>query len=417
MKLLLVALLTTLGAVSLALIVREDPGYILIGYGDWTVEMALTLFALFLIAAFALGYVLLRTLIRLWQIPAQTRAWNARRRLQASRRGLALGLLELTQERWSEAEKRLVRSARHSDAAILNFLGAARAAQHLGAEERRDDYLSQAANVMPNNLPGAEVALGVTRAELQMASEQWQQASATLADLRERNPKHRHVLALSANVLHQSQDWDALNALLPALRRHKALPEAALQALTTEVRLIQLDKHASGAREAFEAYWLSIPKSERLTQPLLGRYLELLPSDAADRGLELIRDAQKHGWDGALARRYTRLRGSNPNQQFQHAESWLHGRENDADLLLNLGQMAQRAQLWGKARSYLETSLSLRPDAEAYRVLGEVLLEIGDSEAAARRFRQGLDLATGSKPSPSGAAVTRVQTLSRVNAA
>lgn len=412
MKLLLIALLTTLGAVSLALIVRVDPGYILIGYGAWTVEMALTLFGLFLMAAFAIAYLLLRTVVRLWQLPAQTRAWNARRRLQAARRGLSLGLLELAQERWPEAEKRLLRSARHSDAAILHYLGAARAAQHLGAEVRRDDYLSQASAAMPHNLPGAEVTLEVTRAELQMASEQWHQASNTLAELRTRNPKHGHVLALSARVLHQLKDWDALNALLPALRRHKALPEAETLALTTEVRLIQLDKLASGAREAFEAYWLSIPKSERLTQPLLGRYLDLLPIDAADRGLELIRDALKHRWDGTLAQQYARLAGSNPSQQFQHAESWLHGREQDSALLFNLGRLARRAQLWGKARSYLEASLSLQPAAESYRLLGEVLLEIGDTDAAARRFRQGLELATGGSGNVIG-----IQSLSRVSAA
>ena len=412
MKLLLIALLTTLGAVSLALIVREDPGYILIGYGEWTVEMALTLFVLLLIAAFAIAYLVVRTVIRVWQLPAQTRAWNARRRLQAARRGLSLGLLELAQERWSEAEKRLLRSARHSDAAILHYLGAARAAQHLGAEVRRDDYLNQASAAMPHNLPGAEVTLEVTRAELQMASEQWQQASNTLADLRKRNPKHGHVLALSAKVLHHLKDWDALNALLPALRRHKALPEAETQALTTEVRLTQLDKHASGAREAFEAYWLSIPKSERLTQPLLGRYLDLLSIDAADRGLELIRDALKHRWDGTLAQQYARLAGSNPSQQFQHAESWLHGREQDAALLFNLGRLARRARLWGKARSYLEASLSLQPAAESYRLLGEVLLEIGDTDAAARRFRQGLELATGGSGN-----VVGIQSLSRVSAA
>lgn len=412
MKLLLIALLSTLGAVSLALIVRDDPGFVLIGVGDWTIETALSLFVIFLLLAFALAYFALRALLGLWSLPSRTRAWNARRRQRAARRGLTLGLLELTQQRWAEAEKRLLRSAPHSDAALLNYLGAARAAQQQGADERRDDYLRRADAAMPTDMPGAGIALDVTRAELHMAAEAWQQAAETLAALRERAGKHPYVLALSARVARQLGDWEGLNALLPALRRYKALADDELRTLTTEVRVTRLTALNDGPREQLEAYWLAIPKAERLSQPLLGHYLDLLPDGAIDRGLELIREALKHGWDASLAERYARLRGSNPNQQFHLAESWLNGRETDPGLLLDLGRLALRAQLWGKARSYLDTSVGLRPSAEGYRMLGETLLEIGDADGAARRFREGLALATGAEM-PSA----KVRVLARDSAA
>ena len=48
-----------------------------------------------------------------------------------------------------------------------------------------------------------------------------------------------------------------------------------------------------------------------------------------------------------------------------------------------------------KARSYLETSLGLRPDATAYRVYGQLLDKMGENDAATEAYRLGLETVTG----------------------
>ena len=50
----------------------------------------------------------------------------------------------------------------------------------------------------------------------------------------------------------------------------------------------------------------------------------------------------------------------------------------------------------GKARSYLETVIAIRPPREAYQVYGQLLNQLGDSEAAADASREGLFLTSGS---------------------
>jgi len=53
-----------------------------------------------------------------------------------------------------------------------------------------------------------------------------------------------------------------------------------------------------------------------------------------------------------------------------------------------------RAELWGKARSYLESSIGLAADPAAYALYGQLLRQLGEESAASDAFRQGLGLAS-----------------------
>jgi HemY protein len=53
-----------------------------------------------------------------------------------------------------------------------------------------------------------------------------------------------------------------------------------------------------------------------------------------------------------------------------------------------------KAQLWGKARSYLESSLAISPRTDAYALYGQLLKELGEEDEAASAFRSGLALVT-----------------------
>jgi HemY protein len=67
-------------------------------------------------------------------------------------------------------------------------------------------------------------------------------------------------------------------------------------------------------------------------------------------------------------------------------------------LLLTAARLCVRNELWGKARSYFETSNAIRPSAETWHDLGQLMLHIGDYEAASRSFETGLTLTYGGKP-------------------
>ena len=52
-----------------------------------------------------------------------------------------------------------------------------------------------------------------------------------------------------------------------------------------------------------------------------------------------------------------------------------------------------RTELWGKARSYLESSLALRPSPEAFQLFGQLLEYLGEVDNASDAYRSGLSLA------------------------
>jgi HemY protein len=60
---------------------------------------------------------------------------------------------------------------------------------------------------------------------------------------------------------------------------------------------------------------------------------------------------------------------------------------NDADLLETLGKLCVRLQLWGKAESYYEASLSIEPSATRHLALANLLEQKGQLTAANQHYR------------------------------
>jgi HemY protein len=89
------------------------------------------------------------------------------------------------------------------------------------------------------------------------------------------------------------------------------------------------------------------------------------------------------------------VEGQDASRQLKRAESWLALHPNDPDLLLAAARLCLRNELWGKARSYLESVLASRPTPEAYQEYGKLLSRLGETDAAAEAYRDGLDLVAG----------------------
>jgi HemY protein len=113
---------------------------------------------------------------------------------------------------------------------------------------------------------------------------------------------------------------------------------------------------------------------------------------SAERVLrELIDEAA----DAAAIRLYGELVLPDPLLPLERAEGWLRQRPEDADLLATCARLCLRAELFGKARSYLEASLARRPSAENSLMLAELLEQMGDHRTATVWLRQAAGLAVG----------------------
>lgn len=388
MKMLIAAFLGLLLTVLLTLWVKDDNGYVLIGYGHWTIEGSLALFSLAGIFLFLLFYLGMRSLARMWVMPKRLREWNRRRHAARARHSLTLGLVELAEGNWKPAERHLLRHAAQSETPLLNYLAAARAAQLQGEYQRRDDYL----HLAHESMPAADVAVGLTQAELQMAHQQYEQALATLTHLRSISPKHSYVLRLLKRLYRDLGEWEKLENLLPELHKSKAVNEQEfreLEILTYRERLGSMGKNPS----AMEQYWQEMPKSLHKQPVLLKTYILLLVGFGKnDMLVPMIADALQLEWDPELVQLYGRTDSRDAAAQLAQAEEWLKVRPQDADLLLALARLCLQNRLWGKARSYLEASIGISAKAEAYQELGVLLEQMEELDEARACFRAGLGL-------------------------
>jgi HemY protein len=394
-KTLLLAVAALFASVLLTQMILEDPGYLFLAYDDWTVETSLAVAVLLLAAAYVLLRLFIHLLGRLMSAPVRLQDWERRRSRRRARRALLQGLMDLAEGNWRGAERNLLRFVEDSEMPLLNYLSAARAAQQLEAYDRRDRYLQLA----HESMPVAEVAVGLTQAELQLAHQQDEQALATLMRLRQLVPRHTYVLRLLRTLYERLGDWQNLRELLPELRRHRIgdLPE--LEALDLRVQqglLTHLAKREDPA--ALTAHWQGLPRSLRACPPMVEVYAAALIERGDESGAErVLRACLEESWSPVLVERYGELRLEDSREQLTVAESWLAGHSGDPALLLTLGRLCQRCRLWGKARSYFEACIGaggrLRP--VAYRELGVLLEQMGETQRALECYRDGLKISTG----------------------
>lgn len=394
MKRLVYVLLALVLAVGVGLVLTNEPGYVLIGYGNWTLETTVSLLLFALAIGFAALYLLLRLLAGLKRAPRRLREWEHRRTALRARNTLNHGLMELAEGNWAGAEKRLLKYAGDSETPLLNYLAAARAAQQQGAHERRDQYLRQAHHAMP----AADVAVGLTQAELQIAHRQMEQALATLTHLRTLAPRHGYVLTLLMRLYEALHDWERLRELLPELRKRKVLDGAAADALEVRVYSELLAQHArSRDGAALRDTWQRVPRRLTSQPDTVLAYAAQLHRLGEDHEAEtLLRTALKKGWDERLVDLYGRLQ-ADIRRQLATAEAWLREHERDPVLLQALGRLAMRNSLWGKAREYLETGISIAPTVESYQLLGSLAEQVNDTALMTYCYRKGMLLATGAQ--------------------
>jgi len=364
-------------------------GYVVFSFADYTIETSFIFMMGFLAASFFVFYYLMRIVSRLLYFPNYMNQRHSERQSERSKNALVKGLIEMSEGRFEQAEKILIKQAGASDTSLLIYLMAARSAQQLGAYDRRDEYLRLAHEATPS----ADIAIGLTQAELQLSHKQLEQALATLNHLSSVSPKHGYVKKLQAKAYKQLGDWDNLGPILEDVRRMKAVEETQLEKDEVEAYYGMLKNSIRQVNgEKTDAIWQKIPKRLKTNSELIYIYATYLLKQKKDDEAEvLIRNQLSNGWSDELALLYSNLSVGDCTKQLETAETWLHGQSRNAVLLHVLGKLCLNCQLWGKARSYFESSIGIQPVAEAYLKLAELLDEkMDEHEEAQKMYQLGL---------------------------
>ncbi len=395
--LILIALLLGVGVVA---IIETDPGYLLLAYGDYTLESSLWVGLLLLFLFTLLLYAGIALLRRLIGGQKTLSGWMDSRRARQAARLTNRGLVNFIEGNWSKSRRDLLRGARKNEASLVNYLLAAQASARLDEPEQTEQHLQAAAESSST----ANTAVALARAEIQLQAGQYQQAVNTLQEARRSPGRYPQALALLQRAYIGLGDSAGLAALLPQLKKYRVINDDEKKALERDLYgpLLQQagDSGGGASLDTLCDAWHKMPASVKGDAAMIRRYASLLVAMGGNALAEktILRELKKN-WDPELVRVYGFVEGDDVRRQLANAEAWLNSHPEDAQLFLCLGRLAARDKLWGKARDYFEKSYRLQRTAETCAELGRLLNGLGEPKVAAAYFREGLLLQEDQLPS------------------
>lgn len=398
--LLISTLLLLCFGVGLGYLMLQDPGYVLLAYKQHTLETSIWVFMLVSVLVFIplfVGlYLLVRLFTRVQASKVQFKDWNRDRLNRRARLLTNKGLVEYELGNYSSAQKLLARSAEKTDTAMINYLVSARAANEIGNHNQADDLLKKAMYLPATD----ELAVGLTQARIQLSRDENEKCLATLMRLKKRAPHHEQLLKLLKETYVKLQDWEQLADLLPELEKYKVINEQEVTLLAEDVYLALLAKAKAATRRIdlsesgitkLETTWSRLPAKLQRNSKIVYAYAEHLVALGADDKAEvLLRTSISRNWDEDLVRLYGLVEGRDAVKHLLVAEGWIKERPNSSVLMLTLGRLALRNHEWQKAREYLEASVKLHKDIDAYGELCRLLASQGDAQQCLTYFQKGL---------------------------
>ncbi|MFP5409885.1 MAG: heme biosynthesis HemY N-terminal domain-containing protein [Gammaproteobacteria bacterium] len=376
-------------AIGLAMAGRYDPGYVVLVYPPWRMEISFIGFVLLLVGLVVGGVILLRLALLTLNLPSIVRAQRERRAAKKRDENFAGGLKAYAEYRYQDAEASLGQWQGDPPRTGLARVLAARAAHEIRATVQRDRHLKEAAE------SGAELAALLFDAEARLDAKDAAAALVAIQRAKTIAPQHTALLRLELKARQMTGQWDEVDRLLDALQRANAL-EAGIAMQNRRLAYAEnLKRRADDDRGLLE-YWKKIP-AEFKHDPWVARAAAraFMQRGGDDTALGILETALAHDWHEDLVALYGAVRGSSPTRQIEQAEKWLHAHPRDAQLLLALAQLCSVQQLWGKAQSYLEASLAIAPSADGHIRMAELKTQSGQPGEACQHYQKALALCRG----------------------
>ena len=388
MKLLIGILAIIALALGLVLAIQSNVGYVQVIYPPYRLDFSLNFLIILVIASFAAAYGIVRIILHTLRLPAYVSEFKKARRKDKGRRATEDALLAFAEGRYSRAEKLAEQALTMNDAPAINTLLAARAAQEQRAFQRRDDYLARAEKLAPQHA----IARLMTQAELLIESRQAQDAMPVVQELKSIAGKHLGALRLELKAMQLAKNWDQVLQLVTQLEKREGIEPVQAEQLRIKAHTENL-KHKAHDTQQLTEYWSKMPAVEKANSKVAltaARYFFALGGTSQAR--QMLEESLAKHWDSELVELYGQCADKDVVKQIERAEAWLKVHPRDPYLLLALGRLCTRQELWGKAQSYVEASLSVESTRAAHLTLAQLLEKMNKMDEACKHYRQSLAL-------------------------
>ncbi|HQS59217.1 MAG: heme biosynthesis protein HemY [Gallionellales bacterium 35-53-114] len=388
MKFLFWLLALATAAVAIAL-TAKNPGYVLLVYPPYRIELSLTFFVLGLAGLLVFIYYAMRIIMAVLRLPNYVRSYREQRALNVGRAAMMEALKAFFEGRYAAAEKAAVRAMESGDESGINPIIAARSAHELGETGKRDRYLAGT----EGKSVGESTMRLIAQTEFMLDQKQPHRALDSLKEI-STSGMHKHIgaLQLELKAQQQARNWDGVLNVVAQLEKRSAIgPVVALQ-MRQQAWMEKLRAETRDLK-TLQTIWKAVPDEFRLRPKLAAiaatNFIKLKDCKSAQQLLTSSLNAQ---WDSELVALYGECQGSNNVGQIEQAEKWLNVHSDDAGLLLALGKLCMHHGLWGKAQSYLDASNSLAPSHAAYTALAQLAEKLHKTAEAAKYTQRAMEL-------------------------
>jgi HemY protein len=363
-------------AVWLGTLAARDPGYVLVSYDGATVQSGLWVMLALVTAAIFATYYTIRLFAAGFSMTGKVQRWSQTRKKNRSTNQTGRGLIYLQEGNYARAEKFLVSGAQHHDVSAVNYIAAARTAEARGDAEKRESYLRLALEADPQ----ANLAIGVTAAEMALERGEYQQAIELVNEL----PQNQRSLKIKRKALFGLNEWESLQSLIPALKK---VGDADVDLLERDVMIQVLRLHHKTSIEKLKLY----KKASALIRSDLSVVLELVKWTQDESELEpLLRQYINASWQSQVVEKYADMGPATAQRRLKAANKWLKLHDGDGALYYCIGKLSESLGKQDEAQIAYQKGVELG-NRQATKSLANLLAFKGDFEKSNEYYRTVLD--------------------------
>lgn len=371
----------------------EDVGSVALTLDSGTYRMKFGVFLMLLVVLvllLMLGFWLIWKFIKL---PKNIKGFFSNRQARKANDLLQIGLLELGQGRWKQAENHLAKGARiagNEDADTSLYLsGAAMAAQRLGADGRRDHYLLQAKK---QQMIGVDTfSTDLTEASLLLEQGDAQKALNILAQHQGNAGLSPELLRLEYRAQQKLGQFEAAWDMLPRMKK-RVFDAVELAEQRHKIAKIIFSDQSSRV-ELMDKTWKALGKNEKQDDDLILGYVSgLLTHEKFDEAELVLAKAIKQSYSEPLIHAYSQLEKGSTSTMLNHISSWLRYQPDNAFLHFAAAKNYFKKNEFEKAKEHAEKSLKLDNISEVYALLGRIYEASDEPALAMSAYKNSVNL-------------------------
>ena len=391
--LILVACALLLGA-TIGFLLQKEQTYVLISTKSISFEM--TTWMAIIVYLLSISFIISILLLISWILGGSGfKSWLITRKKRKNLLETTKGLIYFSDYDWKNSLTSLEKSAPSSLMPSVNYIYAAKAAAEI------DDYdrAYQSLTLLKKSDPTSSILVEKIRSELLLREERFQEAIQISTELMTKLPKDTGNIRILIDCYYITEDWTALQRLLPHIKKNRVLVDSSFESLELETYenllksfRVEMDLKNKDNREKADDVWEAMPKHIQNNPVMIASYFDLLKQidDTGKLSSLMIKSIEK-SWNDDLVRRLGSLNSSAPEKIISVVEKWLIKKPENVALLTCLGDICVGAKLLGKGHDYYSAAINIEPSPSLFFKLGNVLSAIGDKTKSTDMFKEGLE--------------------------